>query len=426
MFKKKANKQARFVSPEERQQRRIRRYFIHHKGAVLLVIAAFIFLSAFTIWQLFRVLPVSGYYSDSYLQSIAGKYIKGSEKTATPIIINHGGKDYYYVPFEINGKIENHFPGFMLDEDAKPVTNKNILKELFRYPGLLKESASTRSGFNSVAYTRAKAVSQYCSIVNTEEDQLRKTVASGEIGLLLYHGAKLAFGAVGLVHNAIEGLRALMVDLAKGQVQDLVVDLFVPKDARAALDSAYRAHAAARQTTTYCLKALEAWRSMQTTSGSITPEKAKNATESLYLMFGSEASSMKSLRDALKKIDSYPRVISGIGADDYKKGMAGFDNLIVQLDKERSDWQLAHQISTKSLDLWTGEQVSRAAVPASVSSCHKDKKNGDSGYCLSSCPCDAGQGVCSRDSDCKSGLKCAKNVGAKYGASKYKNYCERK
>jgi len=45
-------------------------------------------------------------------------------------------------------------------------------------------------------------------------------------------------------------------------------------------------------------------------------------------------------------------------------------------------------------------------------------------YCTSSCPCDAGQGDCDYDSDCKGSLVCKQNVGAKYGQSSGMDVCE--
>jgi MYXO-CTERM domain-containing protein len=46
------------------------------------------------------------------------------------------------------------------------------------------------------------------------------------------------------------------------------------------------------------------------------------------------------------------------------------------------------------------------------------------GYCTPGCPCDQGQGDCNSDADCKTGLTCAKDVGAKYGAASYIDVCE--
>jgi len=45
-------------------------------------------------------------------------------------------------------------------------------------------------------------------------------------------------------------------------------------------------------------------------------------------------------------------------------------------------------------------------------------------FCSSSCPCSSGQGDCDSDSECHSGLTCAKDVGAKYGVGSTVDVCE--
>ncbi|MCA9664352.1 MAG: hypothetical protein KC503_02155 [Myxococcales bacterium] len=55
--------------------------------------------------------------------------------------------------------------------------------------------------------------------------------------------------------------------------------------------------------------------------------------------------------------------------------------------------------------------------------CHKDVPFGWL-YCSASCPCGAGQGDCDNDSECAPGLRCAHNVGAKYGAGSTVDVCE--
>ena len=46
--------------------------------------------------------------------------------------------------------------------------------------------------------------------------------------------------------------------------------------------------------------------------------------------------------------------------------------------------------------------------------CHTGARWGWS-YCSSSCPCDAGEGDCDYDTDCRGSLVCSQNVGAAYG-----------
>jgi len=45
-------------------------------------------------------------------------------------------------------------------------------------------------------------------------------------------------------------------------------------------------------------------------------------------------------------------------------------------------------------------------------------------YCSVDCPCDAGQGDCDSDSECRSGLSCARNVGDRYGVNSGIDVCE--
>ena len=55
--------------------------------------------------------------------------------------------------------------------------------------------------------------------------------------------------------------------------------------------------------------------------------------------------------------------------------------------------------------------------------CHKDIPFGWT-YCLPGCRCGAGQGDCDTDADCKPGLRCAHDVGAKYGVPPKVDICQ--
>ena len=59
----------------------------------------------------------------------------------------------------------------------------------------------------------------------------------------------------------------------------------------------------------------------------------------------------------------------------------------------------------------------------SSASCHVGA-NGSRDYCSASCPCDVGEGDCDNDSECASGLTCARNVGSTYGWSSGVDVCE--
>jgi len=428
MPKQKRGKQK--ISLEEKKRRRIKKYFIHHKWAVLALAIVFVVLSTFILWQIFITLPAQSY-SDSYLKNLAAKYTTSVEKTATPVIINYFGRDYYYVPFTVNGNLNGTFPGIMFDSKAKPVTIHGTLKELFKYPSVINETASTLSGFNSAVNTKARAVTQYCTIINKQETQLRETVANGSMVGLMYYGAKLAFDAVALVKTGVQGLGALLKDLATNAVQDSITDYVTGYNSRAALTSANSAYNASKQASRYCAQARSAWQSLKTTSGSITPEKAKNATYALNRMFTHERTTMSHLRNALKRINNYPTIITKIGSSDYKNGMAGLENLMDKLYTEQKYWYQEDQDVKTFLSDWANEQIDRVKNPpnsgssSGSTSCNKGK-NGGLSYCTKSCPCDIGYGDCDYDYECKTGLKCSHNIGKKYGLFWNLDFCEKK
>jgi hypothetical protein len=58
------------------------------------------------------------------------------------------------------------------------------------------------------------------------------------------------------------------------------------------------------------------------------------------------------------------------------------------------------------------------------SGCHSGAKFGWL-YCSAACPCDEGEGDCDNDSECKSGLICAKDVGSSYGATSTVDVCQK-
>ena len=52
-----------------------------------------------------------------------------------------------------------------------------------------------------------------------------------------------------------------------------------------------------------------------------------------------------------------------------------------------------------------------------------DPSDGDSGFCTSSCKCDAGEGDCDSDSQCKSGLTCIDDIGDRVGLPSNYDLC---
>jgi len=63
-------------------------------------------------------------------------------------------------------------------------------------------------------------------------------------------------------------------------------------------------------------------------------------------------------------------------------------------------------------------------VDVCMSDCHAGLTPGAYNYCSPACPCDAGEGQCSDDSECASGTTCSENVGATYGYAWYVDVCE--
>jgi hypothetical protein len=356
-------------------------------------------------------------------------YTQGAERAVTPIKIYYQGTTYYFVPFEINGSIRGTFPGIILDSNGRAVTNDTALWNLFRYSALMRQTSSTISGFNSAVNTKAAAVSQYCQLVKKQEILLYEMHFSGTVVKTMYKAVKALFDIVGLIHGKVTGLWQLASELAKGNVQDALYDYITSADSRAIQESVDAGYASAKKATSACNLAHQAWESLETTSGTITTLKAKAATNELYKMFKYEVESASSLRLALRRVNNYPRIITSIGEDDYQRGMTGVSNLISELVSEKNYWYQENADTTTFLDLWIAEQKDRARATTTTpttttSTCHKGAL-GSWDYCTSSCPCDKEQGDCEKNrSQCKPGLKCIDDVGAKYGFASNVDICE--
>jgi hypothetical protein len=75
---------------------------------------------------------------------------------------------------------------------------------------------------------------------------------------------------------------------------------------------------------------------------------------------------------------------------------------------------------------YSGVKASKSIKVANASSSAgcQPGKNGNWSFCSAACPCNAGQGDCDSDKECKSGLICAKDVGKSYGWSKSVDVCQ--
>lgn len=324
-------------------------------------------LAFFVCVLVFALLPLQGTaysmkaLSAQTLKNAAKKYAEGNEKAGTPITVRHKNVMYTYVPFTVNGTISSAFPGIMLDSKAKPITKRSLLKELFRYPGFIKEFADNTSGFNKLAGKKVTAFAQYCRLLEIQKIKLDALNRSGNVAGVICQGAKLAFDAVALVKSGTKGLAALIKDLAKGKVQDSIMSYFVPADSRAVLQSTQRAYDHTKTAHTKCTVALAAWNDVRTTTGKATTTQTKYATSKVAEMFYAESASMSNFSKALERINKYPKLVTKIGADDYTAAMTNMTALVQRLGAERKTWtEYSDNANDKNaLELWADEQVRR-------------------------------------------------------------------
>lgn len=305
--------------------------------------------------------------STTDIKNAARKYLESGESIGTPVTLGYNKKFYLYVPVTVKGSLNGEFPGFMLNQKAKPVKDAKTLKELYRYPGLVNEFSDTIRGFDSLSQKKVSAIAQYCRILEVQQIKFDALNKFGNTAGVLYHATKLAFDAVAMVKSGVTGIGTLVKDLAKGAVQDSIVAYFLPTDSRAILEATQSAFDDSKRAHTACTAALEAWNLSRSTSGKASPIIAKYATEKVRNMFSAESQSIAHLRTALVRINKYPRVVTKIGQADYKKGMAGLDALIKRLDEERTYWSERYENANdlNSRELWTAEQIRRVTSKSS-------------------------------------------------------------
>lgn len=299
------------------------------------------------------------------MKNTANKYKRGSEKAVTPVSIKivdeytNKYKYYNYVPFEINGSISRDLPGIMLDNKGNVVKDKKILKELFKYPGLVRTFTYNVAAFNKLTSSKASTISKYCKILRTQKIRFDEAYRSGTIVKFMYYGVKIAADVAGSAKSIATGLVALAKDLASGYVQDSIKSYFSSSVSRAVLVSVKNGHNNSKQAYSACQSALTAWKSVGSKSGKITTAHAENATADVYRMFRYEAESMSDLRQALNRINNYPRLITKIGKSDFTKGMSNLKTLISKLNKEKNYWYNEQKDSRYYLDRWAREHMSR-------------------------------------------------------------------
>lgn len=295
----------------------------------------------------------------------AAKYLQNSEKTGTPITIRDGKKYYYYVPME---PFSGTFPGIMLDSKTKPITDENILKELYRYPGLINEFSSSVKDFNKLASEKTVALSKYCKILKVQKIRFDELNTQGNVVGALYYGIKLANDAVGLVHSSVTGMAALIKDLAKGSIQDSILSYLTDGGSSAILENTQKAYDASVKAYNSCETARKAWNYLVSTSGKVSPAYALNATKEVASMYLNEKTAITELKQALDRINTYPKIVTKIGKNDYKNGISGMQKVIDQLKVEEESWSemLNNANDDYFISLWILEQKDRTGTESQV------------------------------------------------------------
>lgn len=354
----------------------------HAKKAVTIVVLVlvFILLAAEIVSSAknFRSGKVKGVSTD-YLQNAANALAK-DETPGLPVTLQYKNKYYNFVPFEINGTL-TAFPGIMLDHLGQPVNDIATLKELYRYPGLVKRFAGNITDFNNVAINKTSAVSEYCEILNRQEKKLLSLYKTGTVWGVIYDGTKLAYDAVDMVSSlASGGLVGLIKNLAQSKVQELVISSLSKADMKEVMVSASSASANAKKASTACKDSLSAWRLLSNSkSGKITTLSAYQATDAMGKLFKHEAYAIANLRTGLSQINKYPRILTKIGKKQYEAGTSGLNQLVSKLEQERDWWSQEKQSTSEFLSDWAIEQQSR------INASKQAKEEQSSSTRLSSC-----------------------------------------
>lgn len=297
--------------------------------------------------------------STDYLKQAAASLAQG-ESAGEPVTLAFQNKYYNFVPFELNGALTS-FPGVMLDNKGQPVSDELTLKELYRYPGLIKRFADNAANFNNVAVNKTAAVKQYCEIVKRQEKKLADLYRTGAVWGVIYDGTKLAYDAADMVSSlASGGLAGLIKNLAQNKAQELIISSLSKADMKEVMTSARIASEAAKRASSACQDGMNAWRILSNSkSGKISTLVAYQATDAMAKLFKHEASAVANLRDGLTQINEYPRILTRIGQKQYDNGIVNLNQLVKKLEQERDWWLQEKQDASEFLSDWSAEQKSR-------------------------------------------------------------------
>lgn len=343
-------------------------------------LAAFTSLSALILIAVYSIVSFSENaksYSNADFKNTAEKYLQDEEQSGDPITLRHDGKYFYYVPFLANNSLSSSLPGIMLDSNNQPVTDEVILKELFKYPALVKRFSSNISGFNKLAVSKTAAFAKYCRILEVQKVKAQALNMEGNTVGIIYNGIKLAADATALAKSGIKGIAVLAKDLAKNSVQNAILSYFVPEDSRAILESTQKFFDNSKIAHSSCNLALEAWNQSVSTTGKASPQFAVRATEEVKNMFAGESASISALKQAVERINAYPKIVTKIGKTKYQTGIKDLGKLITQLSNESIYWQKEYENANdeNTLDFWIAEQIVRVEQESGSSAPESNAKS---------------------------------------------------
>lgn len=92
--------------------------------------------------------------------------------------------------------------------------------------------------------------------------------------------------------------------------------------------------------------------------------------------------------------------------------------------KSGAGWSDCMKIEVRPVAGNTPTGPCSGTAPPPPGGCHQGQAFGWE-HCSPACPCDEGMGDCDTNADCKAGLTCMHNVGAKYGAGSTVDVCEK-
>lgn len=301
----------------------------------------------------------------SHVQYLASMYVEGGEVAGTPVALSRNGQTYYFVPFEENGSMKEHLPGLITDQDGIAVDDAQILRDLFRYPGIVLRFSSSVADFESIRAQKAKLLADYAGLLEESRDKLRPMVAQGLVGGFFVDGGNLLISTAGLVKSTVTQMADAEAadilynfgkELVSGAAQDAAVQSAISGDTTVT-KSVYTAHEKAEAALRECEYARKAWEAMAP-GMTVDASQLKQALGSLALTLDYEGQSVNAIGDALTGLNRYPNLMTGYKGV-YEKGLAALRQVAQGLLDEASWWRDRDQEIELFLDQWIEMQQSR-------------------------------------------------------------------